>query len=280
MAIRIGRLEIGRPEREPEGAPPDPHPTVDRVELAPPEPSSSAPDLAPMRPRVPEGPPPKPKRFTWIFGASETGKTVEMNLRYARAVHGGIRRALYVDVKGTNGHMGGPVGSVAELVAAVRVRERAGQPWNLVLDASNLQPDDMAPVWTLALRLGSVLVASDEIDAWAHSGQGNKLQPEPLRRMVGHGRELGVEILTTCRQAKELHRDFRNNASRMVSFRQDDPGQAAAVAELMKRPDLAPALLRLPDLHFVQVENASGRLVRGRTWPPNTPEGSLILAGR
>lgn len=291
MGIRIpglGELVWGSPDRErPEPvevkrdtSTPAPEASPAPIPAPPAEPAPIPAEPEPARPRLPSGPPPPPKRFTWIFGSSGAGKTVEMNVRYARRIHRG-GRGIYVDVKGTNGHMGRACADVPELLRYVRDQVAAGRPFTAVLDARGLDPDDAAPVWELCNRLGSVVVATDEADAWAHSGSGNKLSPESLRRMVGHGREAGIELLTTVRNVAELHRDFKNSASVVVTFRQEDSSQAQETARrfFFGRSDIAAAIQRLDTFHFLQIDRESGEISQGRTYPPGTTEGNAALLG-
>lgn len=236
------------------------------------------PEPGPVLPGVPSGPAPPPKRFAAILGESGAGKTVYLNAAVAAAVHSG-GRAVYIDAKGENPHMGEPVRSPAELVRYIARNARRRQ-WSVVLDAQGVTRAQMRPVWIALRKLGRVVVALDEADKWVHSGIGNEIQPESLRELIGWGRSRGVALLATARQPAEVHRDLRNSLSAAVSFSHSDQREAVKVArDWFGDAGLADHFRRLPPLHYLRVDRERGTITSGRVYPPGTPEGDRALRG-
>lgn len=216
---------------------------------------------------LPTGPASGQRQLVNIFGAPGEGKTTLMAAWYRLAVERGVP-ALWIDTTGANSylaragrHQGAVCAAVRTLdgfVAAVSAALRAGRPWNVVLSPEGA---DLAPLWTLLLRLGNCLVAVDEMDEYAPARA--ILDGKPLGRLVSQGRNFGVSMLQTVRVPGELHGRFKGMATAVVSFRQADAAAADTIArDFMHQRQLAPHLLRLPPFTFIRADR-SGRVTRG-----------------
>lgn len=203
---------------------------------------------------------PAAKCYTWIYGIGGHGKTVLLRSLYrARIARMGC--GIFVDPNARNGDLGRVVKRVKDIPGELK----GGRPFSLVYQGE--YGDDADELWPMVNRVGSLLLAVDEVAEWGASDSVSK----PYLELVRKGRNQWVDMASTCQAPTDLHPRIRAQADVVCSFRQSEPDYADSMErKFFRRQGAARLLLNLPRLHYLRASLAGGwaDVSRGAVSPP------------
>lgn len=202
---------------------------------------------------IPEGGD-KPKNIVHVQGTGGSGKTLYAKaVVRARARAGG--RVVIIDPNSTFGDYGSVVSATK---AAAALAAAGARPFVLVVRPLDFE-EELSTVFEAAFNAGRLLLVVDEA---AEFGGRLRLDTNFLR-VVQKGRNRLVDVLTTFQTPTDIDPRVRAQWSVAVTFRLAAPLHARQFAdEYLRRPELAPELLRLRQWEYVRAE-FGGRITRG-----------------
>lgn len=209
------------------------------------------------------GPGPRENRYTLVFGAKGTGKTL-----YSEGVVRAHARAggswVWYDGPGSRGHLGPVVASALELRRLMQEADEAGDPLQAVVQLD--YGADSNDLWRPIYLHGGLLLVLDDVQNIADSWRIDAA----LRELVVKGRHREIDIVTTVQAPPDVHGTLKANRDRVVSFRAADPRYADELATRFFAGDPAAAdrLLRLPRWHYLVTDGLEVRY--GRIPDPET----------
>lgn len=200
------------------------------------------------------------KTFTYVYGASGTGKTLYVKHMARQRINNG-GRVLVVDPNAVFDGYGDAV-DVAGALRRLRQAAEAAARGEFPAFALTVRPtwgESVRQVWPAAFGAGRLLVVVDEARRYASAA---KPDPEFLE-LNEKGRNRYVDLATTSQQPKSLAPLVRGNYDVVVTFRQTQQDHADYIAtEYFNRPELAEAIRRLPDRHYIR-GTVGGQVAKG-----------------
>jgi hypothetical protein len=181
--------------------------------------------------------------FILIVGNQGCGKSV-----WAKSYAAAHDRLLVFD----------PMGSYSRVDFMTDTDEWAEEVANARLNVfryGRIMPDDLDILGNVAMGAGNCTLVIEECAIIFERGE--KLA-DWMKRLVFMGRHQSVNLVLIAQRAAKVPIDIRSQASRLITFKQTEPNDVAAVAERVGG-DVYDEIFTLPELHCIDWENGETR---------------------